>query len=55
MVDHEDWSLMFFMTVLIRGSQPVVREGLPSGTRVTSIFSQNLDSQLSSLRFGLCF
>jgi len=33
----------------------VVREGLPGGTRVTRIFHKNLDSQLSSLRIGLCF
>jgi len=44
-----------------RGSQPVVRvplvvrEGLPGGKRVTSIFHKNPDSQLCSLRIGLCF
>jgi len=33
----------------------VVHEGLPGGTQVTSIFHKNWDSQLSSLRIGLCF
>jgi len=32
-----------------------VRHSLPGGTRVTSIFHKSLDSQLFSLRFGLCF
>ena len=33
----------------------VVREGLPGGTRVTSIFSQKPGFTISSLRIGLCF
>jgi len=33
----------------------VVREGLPGGTRELPFFNKNLDSQLSSLRIGLCF
>jgi len=45
----------FFFKLHTRVSQPVVREGLPGGTRVTSIFYKNLDSQLSSLRIGVCF
>jgi len=40
---HENLS---YLITLDQGSQPVVREGLPGGTRVTSIFHKSLDSQL---------